>query len=59
MTSDEIKNTPDATAEFWLKELAYQVAIANERTAPMTREESFALSDAVLTALRDREKNGA
>jgi hypothetical protein len=39
-----------------LKEIAYQFAVMNERTAPMTFEDACARSDAVILAIRDREQ---
>ena len=38
MTSDEIKNTRAGTIEFWLQELAYQVAVSNESTERFDQE---------------------
>ena len=38
MTSDEIKNTTAGTIEFWLQELAYQVALSNESTERFDQE---------------------
>ena len=61
MTSEQIsqhKQVFEAEA-FWLKEIAYQLAVRNERDTPLTRDESFALSDKVMLAIRDREKNRA
>jgi hypothetical protein len=70
MTSEEIKlafpytvpsreSTAADDPTFWLKEIAYQLAVMNERNNPTDWAESFALSVAVMAAIWDREKNNA
>lgn len=61
MTSEDIKKY-DASfmgTEFWLQEIAVQLAVMNERNTPMEWAEALALSDAVSVSLRDREKKHA
>lgn len=50
MTSEEIKrryifqkDTQEYHEKFWLREIAYQLAVANERNKPMTAEEMLIL----------------
>lgn len=44
---------------FWLREIAYQLAVMNERNTPLPFAEACAQADAAMLAIRDREKTGA
>ena len=63
MTSEEIKAIPDLEAyateaqildraASWLQEIAYQLAVVNERNKPQSWEDALATADAVAAALR-------
>lgn len=65
MTPDEIKltypfETPSRTSTesddltFWMKEIAYQLAVMNERNAPPTWAEAMAQADAAMLTLKGR-----
>jgi hypothetical protein len=54
MTSEQIQNTNAGTIEWWLQEIAYQLAVMNERNTPPTLEDQIRNADLVATALRGR-----
>lgn len=61
MTSEEIKaaviRQEWGQEALWLKEIAYQLAVRNERNTPQSFAEACAQADAVTTVIRDRQQN--